>query len=569
MSGRSPSGVASLRARFEDNKESSSSPSRGRSPAGSVASDTSRPISKVRTSFVSVEGSGKMRDLLGPNEAASKENVAGDAGEKPNPVTNGAANENPKPNDDSTLPQNVATALSNETDTKQSVPETPSTPPTALPGAVDGSSDIKPDKPVSTIADSASGMLPADPKGEQAISGEGALGKGNAELGSILKGSPFEATESKKGEEESSKPEPASSPLKHSIPKTQHQSIGLTNGKTKAAQGSNPALLSNSKTDPSTNPGPSSAAAKSPSPRKNVNESTKSQTKVNSNTIPPISTAKDAPTSKPKISPSAPQTPTSATAKQSASNKSSPKPGASKDNKREPINGAKKPAVRPPASKPPTAVSSKAAPASNTSNAKSYKISGPTSPKTAFVKPRPKSPTRPVRLPAAATAPTAASAAKLDGAPSTTNERKLTNVHSGRDRVSSNPVKSHPKPMRSSLPGGSKPIEKFKPPRMSMASSKAPEGSFLERMTRPTQSSSQKTHEKIDTKSPPAKPQSKRVPRISQGSDKSKSEHEEAKPEPPRENPISAPKEDLAEPNKELGTTTDKVDHKVDPSVAS
>ncbi|KAL9123488.1 MAG: hypothetical protein Q9217_007075, partial [Psora testacea] len=63
---------------------------------------------------------------------------------------------------------------------------------------------------------------------------------------------------------------------------------------------------------------------------------------------------------------------------------------------------------------------------------------------------------------------------------------------------------SRPDGVRSSLPANSTQVEKVKPKaRTSIASTKAPGGSFLERMMRPTQSSAQKTHEKVETKSPP------------------------------------------------------------------
>ena len=53
----SPSGFASLRARFEQNKHESDSspPPRGRSPAGGLGNEPGRPLSKIRTNFVAVE----------------------------------------------------------------------------------------------------------------------------------------------------------------------------------------------------------------------------------------------------------------------------------------------------------------------------------------------------------------------------------------------------------------------------------------------------------------------------------------------------------------------------------
>ncbi len=63
MSGGSagPAGVKNLRAMFENKNsdQSTSPPSRGRSPNGSISSANSRPVSKVRTSFVAVERPGE------------------------------------------------------------------------------------------------------------------------------------------------------------------------------------------------------------------------------------------------------------------------------------------------------------------------------------------------------------------------------------------------------------------------------------------------------------------------------------------------------------------------------
>ena len=94
------------------------------------------------------------------------------------------------------------------------------------------------------------------------------------------------------------------------------------------------------------------------------------------------------------------------------------------------------------------------------------------------------------------------------------------------------------------MPGGTKPLlEKVRPkPRTSMASTNATNGGFLERMMRPTQSSAQKTHEKVETKSPPRKvSQPLRPKRTSDGntSKENSAEKEEAK--------ISEP-EQLGEP---------------------
>jgi hypothetical protein len=61
-------GVRNIRAMFEAKNEQTSPPSRGRSPvegSDNVRSSSSRPLSKVRASFVAVEKSGQMGPILG------------------------------------------------------------------------------------------------------------------------------------------------------------------------------------------------------------------------------------------------------------------------------------------------------------------------------------------------------------------------------------------------------------------------------------------------------------------------------------------------------------------------
>lgn len=148
-------------------------------------------------------------------------------------------------------------------------------------------------------------------------------------------------------------------------------------------------------------------------------------------------------------------------------------------------------------------------------NAKKPSITSP--PKT---KTRPKSPTRPVRLPAAAMATTASSAAKLGDvlpirSPSRASVATTSKTTSVIGRTPSNNTR---KPSsRPSLPA--QPVPNQKPrPRTSMASMKAPEGSFLARMMRPTQSSASKTHEKVEA-APAAKSQPMKPKRKSDGSE--------------------------------------------------
>ena len=146
---------------------------------------------------------------------------------------------------------------------------------------------------------------------------------------------------------------------------------------------------------------------------------------------------------------------------------------------------------------------------------------------------------------------------------------------SGRDQVHANSSKTQPKPPRTSLPARSKPEEKPKvpKPRQSMASSKAPEGSFLDRMMRPTQSSSQKTHEKVDVKSPPRKQLASKSKRTSEGSDKSKTGTPDAKseivkePAVPQDQPSIEAKEEPTSGKDPADVSVSAAAHTVPPTI--
>ncbi len=121
-------------------------------------------------------------------------------------------------------------------------------------------------------------------------------------------------------------------------------------------------------------------------------------------------------------------------------------------------------------------------------------------------KPRPRSPTRPVRLPAAATAPTSASAAKTSEGAHHISSRVSLGAAAPTKKASSTQL-SKPtaslatKTSRASLASQSGAQDRPKS-RMSIAG-KAPAEGFLARMTRPTTSSAQKVHEKVQPNSPP------------------------------------------------------------------
>ncbi|KAI1868571.1 uncharacterized protein JN550_006487 [Neoarthrinium moseri] len=143
---------------------------------------------------------------------------------------------------------------------------------------------------------------------------------------------------------------------------------------------------------------------------------------------------------------------------------------------------------------------------------------------TGFVKPKPKSPTRPVKLPSSLTAPTAASASRLGGsnaaAPkqpashasgslgvpasshrpsSRTSTSTAGTVTAGKTLKRQSSTINRPRP---SLGPPPKPAAKDHP--VARKESQA-DDSFLARMMRPTQASSSKTHDKTTPVTPPRK----------------------------------------------------------------
>ncbi|KAK4692091.1 hypothetical protein P7C71_g5042, partial [Lecanoromycetidae sp. Uapishka_2] len=551
MSGRSPStGVASLRARFEQNGEKTSPPSRGRSPAGSVTSDSSRPLSKVRTSFVAVEPSGRMASELGLKETEKgNEALAGDGLGNKRPATNGEATDKPVVNESESSPNGTVPATNPLVNVREDNASAGPTTNSKLDRAMDDAPNANLDKPASTAEEHTNGMLPSDPKDAGAVSGGAALADQTPGLGSILKGSAFEEKDAKEAKHatapKSTNPTPKSptttAATQNPKPEAKVPSGATANGKPKEAKANKPAPQSmlaatvngrpreEGKAKPLVDSKPQAAA---PAP-------------VETQTVASAAPANAADTSTAETkndNPPAPRTPTSATAsakqisprKPSPMKAASPKVASGKDgSKKDVAKEIKKSASRPSGvSKGPAALASKshASSASKPANAPSTSVakpptkrSGPSSPSaSAFTKPKPKSPTRPVKLPASATAPTAASAAKLDGtAPSMGDRRPMNMASVAKDKGPSTQPHLKAKSGRASMPGGSKPAtEKPKAKaRTSMAGTKAPEGGFLERMMRPTQSSAQKTHEKVESKSPPRKTAHPLKPRVTSGGD--------------------------------------------------
>lgn len=493
-------GVQGLRAMFEQSNSDISPPSRGRSPAGSVISDSSRPISKVRTSFVSVERSGQQGLPFAARKMSTGEgSVAGDNAEGNTSILN-------RPNGGTSM-MNGTTVTRNFKDKNTEYGQE------GLGG--DGAQELdqsgagqeesaavniqptNPDKPMTGVEGEPSSMLPADPKDERAVSRGSALPPTQEDLGPVLKSSPF-----RKSLDQPAELAQASQDISLNGPSSSHEAKvdehSKVNGQPKTAGSAS-----------------KGAAAKSP-------------TKTPTSRALAVDTKKTtSTTSKPQVSKSAdkagksPRTPqtassTSALARHSPS-VSSPRQiaqpkvrssNATRESEKKPTPPERKFSQ---ASKPSTTAASRVRQTSSNTNTAPGKGSVQPS---ATTKPRARSPTRPVRLPSAVTATTQSSAAKHDellsrspSRASTAGTAKPPTSDSNRIRssVSSNAgIPSRMRSTRASLPPQANTTQKPKP-RTSTASTAASGESFLARMMRPTESSAKKTHEKLEVKSPPRK----------------------------------------------------------------
>ncbi|KAL8918628.1 MAG: hypothetical protein Q9172_005344 [Xanthocarpia lactea] len=512
-------GFADLRAKFE-NRNDTSPPSRGRSPVGQESVKGSGR--KIKTNFIPVERSGQMCPSIDQSESmgSNKDHTSVTEGAKdPKPGMNGEETDEPK--------SNGIAAASGKLEEGQELPnKEPRSEATNNIGKgnlelaeANDSDAINPDKPVTAEDDNAPPMLPSDPKDEEAVSGGAALVPRAESLGSLLKGSEFEAEKKpsskisspKKTPEKGTTPSNPSTPVKKNegSPKTTPAKAAGTpniNGapKAKSAMSSRNAV-NKPQVQPTAKPAEtSSPAAENPSPP--VSETTPASPTTNK--------------SPPKQPSNKPASPKQHMPKQQRQSEDAPKP-AEKDRKKPTLQ---KPSRLSTSTKP----TQSAGPATTKPNGKAATVvprrSGPHSPST--VKPKPRSPTRPVRLPGGATASTAASSAKTGSTvlprpesraavpnptkPSTSNKPSGTQ---GPPKPATANIRT--KPPRSSLPAPTAEQRAKPKPRTSIASTKAPGNDFLSRMMRPTQSSASKTHEKAEQKTPPKKRISGRPKRIS------------------------------------------------------
>ena len=501
---------------FEQNNETTSPPSRGRSPAGSVTSDGSRPYSKVRTSFISVERSGQLGSSLKMSNVEGSFGV--DGSNEPAAVVGSSNSAIPAGNMDASKPVSAkdlppepsamdGTVTSSEMEKQGADSPTQESLPVEKPAA-------NSDKPVGDAEEDPGTVLPADQKEETAHTEDAALKDENANLGSVLKGSPFVATT----EQSEETLEPKTNPDLGQDPSPSKDKEGTKSGEAVQINGRPKEPGSDMKS-------PSEARkAKANAPVTRLSTTDKQKD--------PISTSE-------KVDDKSPKTPKN---DGSANSVSSGPPARSSLERKSLQNKLPSKAAEKPKKTPAQAVSSEASrldaskprQSSIRSSSGPSTKSGPTSP---IHKPRPRSPTRPVRLPASATAPTASSAAKLGGAPPSRSPSRASIASSYKPSaanktrptpMTSATAQSRQKPVRSSLPPQSGAAQRQKP-RTSTASATGNDGGFLARMMRPTESSKSKAHDKAEVKSPPRKTaRPKRKSAAAEDSDKAKSESTEA-----------------------------------------
>ena len=514
MSGRSSNQVNNLRAMFEQNKESTSPP-RGRSPAGleSISDINSRPISKVRTSFIAVERSGQMGPSIDIQKLShdGESNMTKDNGTEPKIHENGTTSELPKIHSNGIVPDIP------EGEIEKKIFEEDNSSKVELPNN-DG---LK--SPLTNHADVGVGKPTAEDKDDNhavQVSGvEERNGNTNVpnpaedleDLGVVMKGASFEQEGEPKSVGSGETKVDPSEDISSSPKQPQSSSVRITGASSNEQTNKKKPVMPKQKLH---QPRPSAISTK---------RGSQSASTTATGTTPSGPSKKS-----PKI-PISPKV----VARQLSSKTTSPKqPFSSKASSKE----YKKASAQIPSkiSGPPktkaTTVAKPGQTASSTSGNPTDRVN-PTSP---TAKPRPKSPTRPLRLPAGATAPTASSAAKLGEIPpsrspsraSATNTGKPSALNGERSSAvsrdsASGTVSTVRKSFRPSLPSASNINQKPKA-RASTSSNKASDGSFLARMMRPTQSSASKAHEKVEHGSPPSKSHPIRTKRKSNVNDEEK-----------------------------------------------
>ncbi|KPM37435.1 hypothetical protein AK830_g9130 [Neonectria ditissima] len=480
--------VKNLRAMFEGRGDTSPPvDDRGRSSGastptpGASGTDSPRPLSKVRTSFVAIEKDGRIGLQRNPSHESntSRRRLSMDTDAE---STSTAPDRPSVGSDDAIRPPKL---ILHET-----IPESPRQPP-------DTGNALEDD---ALVFDEPVGKL--DKKTEQERIGKERIAQETLEREKLQ----HEKLQQEKVEQEKLKQEK----LKQDKVEREKPVAPLI---------VEPAPKSPTKAPkPSTTPTPVNGKPKTEKPKAPpATTTTKTTAAKKPITRPAAISTKPSTIKPPAKSPSAAKTPTSATSKTSSVNA---KPSSNPPVKVSASKVHAKPAVKKelPTTK---AASSVSRPAASTATKKPQPLKTTTN-DTGFVKPKPKSPTKPVHLPASLMAPTASSVSKgasgrgtqLRPSPSVgTLNAPARPISRASASTTGNSTGGKTIKRKDSTIGRSRPS--LGPPRKkgnsdaSVAKKDAPvDESFLARMMRPTQSSSSKTTEKVPI-TPPRKTSSR------------------------------------------------------------
>ena len=515
MSGGGSNSVRNLLAKFENNGSSNntttattstSPPSRGRSPIGTNGAALDRPVSKVRASFVAVErvSSPGVVPGGGPQQLWGLRMASDVSSSSDKPKVDGLG---------SPISRSAAVSPTSSVD-KPALERVPTLSPPSSSFA-----EMR-----NSLAAKFEATAKAKAKAEDSPVTSPAAEKGDeSRLGDILKGSPFEESP----------------------------------GKKRVASGSTAPKEETVASEPKVDKKPKETTV----PKKQATITVKKTARPNN-----ITTGKDAskaaPAKRSPKSPPLPRTPKMpATPGRRQASTTTNTPVSKKEVERPSRVANKKPSTvrassHPAGGKPPA--KARAQPSGLSKESHGGRSSSNTSPRS--IRGKLKSPTRPVRIPAASTATSAArlkaeSEASRPGSRATGDTTRKVPPAKGpaanlRQTTSTiRKAASHaslaPAANISDRPGS----------RVSNATSRSPDDSFLARMMRPTASSASKMHDKTDIKSPPRSaskktpPQQRKVSGRQSAQPKTSSRSSSAEAPPADEEAAGPPEEVATEPN--------------------
>ncbi|KAF2275808.1 uncharacterized protein EI97DRAFT_433751 [Westerdykella ornata] len=557
---RANSGVRNLRAMFESQSAASSPEPRGRSPSRRINADTTRPTSKVKASFVSVEPSASFPQTLGTAKATV------DGLSSANSQRGGTSSISKDLGDEGV--QELKKVVSQEKDARESVTAVEH----AVPEQAIESREASPASPSIKAPEKAMPNLGSIMKGSDFPEPEGAVQakpeetpeekveekveeklekKVEKKVEESVQGNVQEIAQEDSPAQNKSSPDRTTEVVEDKLAALSVNELPPDNpdkivtgaqeeGKLKPADPEDKATITGGaalqpptdtlSSNDAAGTAPSAPEPAARSPAKPKSNGTGAPGPTTTGKPAPISVVK-ASTSKPSASktplpkspgvaklPKTPTTPKPSsnnkpTAKTATPAKEQPKATVQKSSDKAPVSKTSQSSLKSTASTTASAAAKAKAPvvetkkpASKTAStdpaASAAKTGAATSPG-GFKKPRPKSPTRPVRLPAHLTAPTAASAAKHGTDATTKIAAKASTV--SRPTTTKTATPPNKPAARSSLAPST-----AKRPESRTSTIGGADDSFLARMMRPTAASASKVHDKAA--SPPRRNASVKVP---------------------------------------------------------